>query len=83
MHTNALHDCAKTPELFFLSGLLGFLANCVVIPVLFTKKMCNTFSRFLVCLALFDNIYVGCVLLECFRKYVWTTQWHSVSRPIN
>ena len=32
----------------FFSGLLGFIANCLVIPVLCTKKMSNTFNRLLV-----------------------------------
>ena len=66
------------PSCFYPAGSFGFLANSVVIPVLFTKKMNNTFSRFLVCLAIFDNVYVTCSILECVRKYFWGTELHKV-----
>ena len=65
-------------SLFYPAGSFGFVANSVVIPVLFTKKMNNTFSRFLVCLAIFDNVYVTCSILECVRKYFWGTELHKV-----
>ena len=68
----------RTTAFFYPVGSFGFVANSVVIPVLFTKKMNNTFSRFLVCLAIFDNVYVTCSILECVRKYFWGTELHKV-----
>jgi hypothetical protein len=56
-----------------VSGLLGFLANCLVIPVLCTKKMSNTFNRILVMLAVFDNVYVMCSMLEAIRDKCYKT----------
>ena len=60
-------------------GLLGFLANCLVIPVLCTKKMSNTFNRLLVMLAIFDNVYVMCSMLEAIRNHFISTDQHLVS----
>ena len=62
-------------------GLLGFLANCLVIPVLCTKKMSNTFNRLLVMLAIFDNVYVMCSMLEAIRNHFISTDQHLV-RPL-
>ena len=66
--------------MFYHTGSFGFLTNSVVIPVLFTKRMNNTFSRFLVFLALFDNVYVTCSVLECVRKHFWGTDLHKVRK---
>ena len=62
----------------FTTGLLGFMSNCLVIPVLCTKKMSNTFNRLLVMLAIFDNVYVMCSMLEAIRNHFLSTDQHLV-----
>lgn len=54
-------------------GCIGFLANLLVLPVLLSKEMKNTFNHLLICLTIFDNVYVMCSILECIRKYFIST----------
>ena len=37
---------------------VGFLANALSIPVLFSKAMNSVFNRLLVALAILDNLYL-------------------------
>lgn len=59
-------------------GILGFIANCLVIPVLCTKKMSNIFNHLLIFLALFDNVYLLCSVLESFRKNFASSPEHLI-----
>ena len=49
------------------------MANLLVLPVLLTQKMKNTFNHLLIFLTMFDNIYVMCSILECIRNYFIST----------
>ena len=50
-------------------GLTGLTGNFVAIPILLSKRLCSIFNRILICLAIFDNIFIFCSLLETVRKY--------------
>ena len=50
-------------------GLIGLATNFVAIPVLCSPKLGSTFNRLLVCLAVFDNVFVACCVLEACRKF--------------
>ena len=63
-----------------LLGCIGFLANLLVLPVLLSKEMKNTFNHLLICLTIFDNVYVMCSILECIRKYFISTVEQMVSK---
>ena len=63
-----------------LLGCIGFLANLLVLPVLLSKEMENTFNHLLICLTIFDNVYVMCSILECIRKYFISTVEQMVSK---
>ena len=56
-------------------GSLGFLANAVAIPILLSKEMSSVFNRCLTCLAIFDNIFIVCSILEAIRKHIVRTQF--------
>lgn len=56
-------------------GSLGFLANAVAIPVLLSKEMSSVFNRCLTCLAIFDNIFIICSILEAVRKHLFNSQF--------
>lgn len=58
-------------------GGIGFLANCIAIPILGSKEMSSMFNRLLICLAIFDNVFIICSLLECVRKHIVSTQVHE------
>ena len=45
-------------------GLTGIIGNCMAIPVLMSKKLNSIFNRILVFLAIFDNIFIFCSVLE-------------------
>ena len=49
-------------------GIAGIIANTVAIPILCSKKMYSIFNRLLVFLAIFDNVFIVCQLLEAKRK---------------
>lgn len=58
-------------------GGIGFLANCVAIPILGSKEMSSMFNRLLTCLAIFDNIFIVCSVLDGIRKHIRSTQVHE------
>ena len=47
-----------------LIGCTGFIGNCMAVPVLVSKKLNSIFNRILVFLAVFDNVYILCSVLE-------------------
>ena len=49
-------------------GIAGLLANASAIPILCSKEMSSIFNRLLVLLAVYDNFYIICSLLEAMRK---------------
>ena len=49
-------------------GIAGLLANTSAIPILCSKEMSSIFNRLLVLLAVYDNFYIICSLLEAMRK---------------
>lgn len=59
-------------------GGIGFLANCVAIPILCSKEMSSIFNRLLTCLAIFDNTYLICGLVEGVRRHFITSQVHTI-----
>ena len=49
-------------------GSIGFLANAVAIPILCSKEMNRfIFNRLLIVLAVFDNFFIVCSVLEGIR----------------
>ena len=53
------------------AGGIGVALNLITIIVLSSSKMRNNvFNRLLICLAIFDNMYLLCEISEVFR--VWT-----------
>lgn len=49
-------------------SLVGVVLNCVAVVVLSSSTMrSNFFNRLLICLAIFDNIYLLCEISEVFR----------------
>ena len=64
--------------LHLFSGIVGFVSNCLVIPVLRSKKMNSVFNHNLIYLAVFDNAYIICSILECIRQYFYHTQIQTV-----
>ena len=69
----------SSKEYILLAGSVGFFANLLTLPVLFTKKMQNTFNHLLIFLTIFDNIYVICSILECIRQNFISTPTQTVS----
>ena len=57
-------------------GCLGFIGNSIAIPILLSKNMSNIFNRMLTCLAIADNIFIICSVLEAIRKYFGSTELH-------
>ena len=51
-------------DLQILIGCTGFIGNCMAVPVLVSKKLNSIFNRILVFLAVFDNVYILCSVLE-------------------
>ncbi len=60
-----------------LLGSIGFLANALAIPILCSKEMNSIFNKLLVFLAVFDNFYIVCSVLEGLRKHKSFSQWHE------
>ena len=55
-------------------GGIGFLANCIAIPILCSKEMSSIFNRLLTCLAIFDNTYLICSLVDGVRRHFQSSQ---------
>lgn len=49
-------------------GISGLLANSLAVPILCSREMNSIFNRLLVLLAVFDNFYILCSVLEAMRK---------------
>ena len=49
-------------------GLAGIAANTIAIPVLCSREMNSIFNRLLMLLAIFDNFFIICQMLEGKRK---------------
>ena len=49
-------------------GIGGIIANTVAIPILCSKEMSSIFNRLLVLLAVYDNFYIICSLLDVMRR---------------
>ena len=49
-------------------GVAGITANTVAIPVLCSREMNSIFNRLLMFLAIFDNFFIVCQMLEAQRK---------------
>lgn len=49
-------------------GLAGIMANSLAIPILCSKEMSSIFNRLLVLLAIYDNFYIICSVIEAKRK---------------
>ena len=58
-------------------GGIGFLANCVAIPILSSKEMSSIFNRLLTCLAIFDNTYLICSLVDGVRRHFISSQVYT------
>jgi hypothetical protein len=43
--------------------MVGLTGNFVAIPILLSKRLASSFNRILVCLAVFDNVFIICSLL--------------------
>ena len=61
-------------------GSLGFLANAVAVPILLSREMSSVFNRCLTCLAIFDNVFIVCSILEAIRKHLYQSQF-QVGNP--
>ena len=61
--------------IFPLQGFLGFVANSIAIPILLSKEMSSIFNRLLTCLAVFDNVFIVCSVLEAIRKHIGSSQF--------
>ena len=51
-------------------GCVGLIGNVLAVPVLLDKNsdLCNIFGRILSCLAIVDNVFITCSILEAIRK---------------
>ena len=49
-------------------GVVGITANTIAIPILISRDMFSIFNCLLMFLAIFDNIFIICQLLEAQRK---------------
>ena len=49
-------------------GIGGIIANTIAIPILCSKEMSSIFNRLLVLLAVYDNFYIICSLLDVMRR---------------
>ena len=58
-------------------GTVGFLSNALAVPILCSREMSSIFNRLLVFLALFDNAYIVCSVLEGLRKHAPFSQAHE------
>ena len=51
-------------------GIPGIIANAIAIPILCSQEMSSIFNRLLVLLAIYDNVYIICSLLDVMRRAV-------------
>ncbi len=51
-------------------GCAGFVANAVAIPILLSKEMSSIFNRLLTCMAVIDNVFIVCSVMEAVRKHI-------------
>ena len=49
-------------------GIAGIIFNTIAIPVLCSKRMCGIFNCLLIFLAIVDNVFIICQILEAKRK---------------
>ena len=60
-------------------GVVGVILNCVTLVVLSSPSMRNNFfNRLLICLSLFDNVYLLCEVSEVFRHRINTYLHQSI-----
>ena len=55
-------------------GVVGITANTIAIPILISRDMFSIFNCLLMFLAIFDNIFIICQLLEAQRKMTNTNE---------
>lgn len=60
-------------------GILGILGNTLAIVLLTSPSLASNFNRLLICLAIFDNLFILSCLLEAFRRYVGTTNFFQMA----
>lgn len=61
------------PKIFQISiGCVGLAGNLIAMPILLSKRMKTVFNRLLVFLAIFDNVFICCSILEAIRKHYGT-----------
>ena len=48
-------------------GAIGIVCNSVAIPILLSRRLANLFNRTLACLAIFDNVFIVCDILDSIR----------------
>lgn len=60
-------------------GILGFLGNAVAIPLLMSERLASTFNRLLICLSIFDNLFIFSCLLEAIRRFIGTSNIHQLA----
>ena len=60
-------------------SVIGMILNCIAVIVLCTPTMRNNFfNRLLICLAMYDNIYLLCEFSDLFRhRYHTYLQQHA------
>jgi hypothetical protein len=58
-------------------GIAGILANSLAIPILCSREMSSIFNRLLVLLAIYDNFYILCSVLEAKRKISDHNEMHE------
>ena len=68
-------------ECFFVIsiGTLGILGNTLAIVLLQSERLASNFNRLLICLAVFDNLFIISSLLEAIRRFVGTTLFHQLA----
>ena len=48
-------------------GTVGIICNSVAIPILLSRRLTNLFNRTLACLAIFDNVFIVCDIVDSIR----------------
>lgn len=65
-------------------SLVGFVFNCIAIPVLRSKVLYkSTFNRLLIILSIFDNGYLLFAIGECFRRELGLSTWPHIVVFVN
>lgn len=60
-------------------GILGILGNSFAILLLQSESLASNFNRLLICLSVFDNLFILSCLLEAIRRFVGTTNLHQLA----